>query len=590
MQITKHLMKGALALALSFGAWTPSQGQISVNPTDDQFVSKKYESQHAEWKEGESQFPGRPRDMWQLGVGAGSFLISGDVKSQFGWGASVHVRKSLGYVMSLKAEYMFGQASGLNYQASSQNSYQDIEPFTTQYAGPNTVFYSNYKIPQYHALSLQSVFNLNNIKFHKKSNKWSLNLIIGLGVNMYRTTTNALDANGNAYDFSRVALDANGDPIDLSTLSGRREVRNNIKGLLDDDYETSAQQNSNNIFTFGEDGKKMAVNPFMNVGLSLEYLITPRLSLALEHQGFISVDDYIDAKQKNETGDFTSNIDIPHYTSIRLGFHLGKKDKRIQPLWFVNPLVYPMSDVADLKKKLDDDLFKDDDNDGVPNKIDEEPDTPENAIVDTKGRTMDSDGDEVPDHLDKEPFSPPGYKVDEDGVAAVPKPITPEDVKVVGDNERLVIGDETFDPLGGGGKGMLNDWYLPMIHFDLDKYKLRPESYEQLRHIARVMQAYPDLKVVVHGHTDIRASDEYNDRLSYNRAMTAIDYIVNQYEVDRSRFIAKFNGEASNLIPSAAGEQEHFMNRRVEFYIAEESETEAPKPEGDGGRNRNWKY
>ncbi|WBM76173.1 hypothetical protein [Saprospira grandis] len=376
MQITKHLMKGALALALSFGAWTPSQGQISVNPTDDQFVSKKYESQHAEWKEGESQFPGRPRDMWQLGVGAGSFLISGDVKSQFGWGASVHVRKSLGYVMSLKAEYMFGQASGLNYQASSQNSYQDIEPFTTQYAGPNTLFYANYKIPQYHALSLQSVFNLNNIKFHKKSNKWSLNLIIGLGMNMYRTTTNALDANGNAYDFSRVALDANGDPIDLSTLSGRREVRNNIKGILDDDYETSAQQNSNNIFTFGEDGKKMAVNPFMNVGLSLEYLITPRLSLALEHQGFISVDDYIDAKQKNETGDFTSNIDIPHYTSIRLGFHLGKKDKRIQPLWFVNPLVYPMSDVADLKKKLDDDLFKDDDNDGVPNKIDEEPDTP----------------------------------------------------------------------------------------------------------------------------------------------------------------------------------------------------------------------
>lgn len=592
MNFSIQFLRNILATIVLMCAVQSAEAQIAVNPTEDNFISKKHESQHAEWKEGKNQFPGRPRDMWQIGIGGGSFLISGDVKPQFGWGASVHVRKSFGYVFSLKGEYMFGQARGLNYQASSSPAFPDVPPFTTQYA-QNSVFYANYFIPVHHAASIQAVYNLNNIKFHKKSNKWSLNLITGLGFNMYRTVLNALDANGQPYDFSSVAVDGSGNPLDVTTLSGRRTVRNNIKGVLDDSYESPAQQNNSNIITFGANGKKIALNAFLNVGMSLEYLITPRISLAIEHQGYISVDDFFDGKQKGEQGILTSNIDIPHYTSIRLGFHLGKKDKRIQPLWFINPLIYPMSDIADLKEKLDDDWFKDDDKDGVPNKLDQEPETPEDAMVDTKGRTLDSDKDGVPDHKDKEPFSPPGYKVDEDGIAAVPKPLTQDDVEVLKNpdgTERLVIGSETFQPLCNPANEGVKDWYLPMIHFDLDKYYLRPEAYEQLKHVATVMKAYPNLKVVVYGHTDVRAGNEYNEMLSYNRSMSAIDYLVNQYEIERSRLVIRYNGKTSNLIPSAKAEQDHFINRRVEFYIAGENDKEQDRPSGDGGRGRNWKY
>ena len=157
-------------------------------------------------------------------------------------------------------------------------------------------------------------------------------------------------------------------------------------------------------------------------------------------------------KHRKENGALTSNIDIPHYTSIRLGFHIGKKDKAIQPLWFVNPLIYPMQDVADLEEKLDDDWFKDTDNDGVPDALDEEKDTPPDTEVDSKGRSLDSDGDGTPNSTDKEPFSPPGYPIDKDGVAQVPKPILPADVKVIpsdpetGKQPALVIGEEKFDP------------------------------------------------------------------------------------------------------------------------------------------------
>jgi outer membrane protein OmpA-like peptidoglycan-associated protein len=150
-----------------------------------------------------------------------------------------------------------------------------------------------------------------------------------------------------------------------------------------------------------------------------------------------------------------------------------------------------------------------------------------------------------------------------------------------------------YDPLGAGdgaGTGTLKDWYLPMVHFELDKYYMRPEAYEQLQHVASVMNGYPKLKVVVHGHTDVRSSTEYNDMLSYNRTMTCIDHLVNKYGIDRSRFIVKYNGEAENLIDNANKEKEHFMNRRVEFYIAEDNAQEQNKPAGDGGANRKWKY
>lgn len=586
-----------------------THAQVTANPTDDNLITKKDQARHAEWKEGKSQFPGRPRDWWQLGVGGGSFLISGDVKPSFGWGASVHVRKSIGYVFSLKLEYMFGQASGINYAASNLYAFPNIEPFTITSSdgaintvglyGPSDAYFANYKIEQHHALSLQTVYNLNNIKFHRKNNKWSLNLILGLGANLYQSRMNALDANGLPYNVQMTSL-ANKigtGEFDLTSLNDRDAVLQELRSFLDESYETVAQQNVNNLLTIGEDENRMVVNPFVNVGLSFEYLITSRISIGLEHQSFFSDDDFFDGKSRKENGSRTSNIDIPHYTSIRLGFHIGRKDKAIQPLWFVNPLIYPMQDIADIKEKLDDDWFRDTDNDGVPDALDEEKDTPPDTAVDSKGRSLDSDADGVIDSKDKEPFSPPGYPVDDDGVAQVPKPILPTDVKVIpgdpasGKHPTLIIGEETYDPLGGQPiGGTLKDWYLPMVHFDLDKYYLRPESYAQLQHIASVMKGYPQVKVVVHGHTDVRSSNEYNDMLSFNRSMTCIDYLVNKHGIDRNRFILKYNGEINNLIDNASKEEEHFINRRVEFYVAEDNAQDQSKPAGDGGANRKWKY
>jgi outer membrane protein OmpA-like peptidoglycan-associated protein len=242
---------------------------------------------------------------------------------------------------------------------------------------------------------------------------------------------------------------------------------------------------------------------------------------------------------------------------------------------------------------LDDEWFKDNDKDGVVNKLDQEKETPEGAPVDTKGKALDSDKDGVPDLKDKELHSPPGYKVNEDGIADVPRPLTQKDIQKLknpdGTDKTLVIGNETFTPKQNDGGG-LKDWFLPMVHFDRDKFGLRPEAYSQLQHIATVMKAYPDIKVVAHGHTDIRMSDEYNDMLSYNRAMTAVDYMASQYGISKDRFIVKYNGERSNLISAAGSETDHLQNRRVEFSVAKDGDKSMERPKGDGAANRQWKY
>ena len=175
----------------------------------------------------------------------------------------------------------------------------------------------------------------------------------------------------------------------------------------------------------------------------------------------------------------------------------------------------PMKDLAEVKKKIY--TVKDADGDGVIDELDEEPDTPEGAPVNTKGQHLDSDGDGIKDLDDDEPYTPATYagNVDGKGVGIVPdgpKYLTEDDVKKIGDKEGW--GDHTPPARPVVTQGM-TDWFLPMIHFDLNKYNLKPEAKAQLHHVARVMKKYPSLCVVAVGHTDRLNDNLYNQKLSY---------------------------------------------------------------------------
>jgi outer membrane protein OmpA-like peptidoglycan-associated protein len=127
-----------------------------------------------------------------------------------------------------------------------------------------------------------------------------------------------------------------------------------------------------------------------------------------------------------------------------------------------------------------------------------------------------------------------------------------------------------------------------MVHFDLDKYFIKPEFYGQLHHVATVMKMHPNVKVVAEGYADNRNPDDYNKVLSYNRANETVNYLVSRYGLPRDRFIVQYSGETEALVPDLPDhhsiprnqEMQHYMNRRVEFRVASDTDQEMAKPEG----------
>jgi peptidoglycan-associated lipoprotein len=109
---------------------------------------------------------------------------------------------------------------------------------------------------------------------------------------------------------------------------------------------------------------------------------------------------------------------------------------------------------------------------------------------------------------------------------------------------------------------------LENIYFDLDKWDIKPEAARTLDVLVDLMKKYPRMEVELGAHTDNRASDAYNLRLSNNRAVAAVDYLV-ENGVARRRLRSKGYGERVPLIDckEQCTEADHSINRRVEFII-----------------------
>src|SRR5258705_2780233 len=180
-----------------------SQAEIRAYQ-DSSVIPAKRMPQHTEFINGTYNFPAKPRNQWEIGVKVGTVNISGDVRSRFlNPGFGLHVRKALGYLFSLRLEYMYGMPKGLNWERSLNYGLNTAWTSTGYNAATGTepVFY-NYK-STVQDLSLEGVFTLNNIRFHKAKSGFNLYIFAGPGGAVYDTKVNAL--NGAAkYNFSTI--------------------------------------------------------------------------------------------------------------------------------------------------------------------------------------------------------------------------------------------------------------------------------------------------------------------------------------------------------------------------------------------------
>jgi outer membrane exchange protein TraA len=185
------------------------------------------------------------------------------------------------------------------------------------------------------------------------------------------------------------------------------------------------------------------------------------------------------------------------------------------------------------------------DGDGVLGAADRCPKAP--GSVENHGcPDLDSDGDGTPDRLDLCPTE----AVDVRGRDGCPL------AKVVGN--KITILDQ--------------------VHFATDQDVILPESFETLEEVARIFKEHPEIqRVLIEGHTDVRASDSYNLDLSQRRANSVMKFLVD-HRVDPKRLRVQGYGRRVPIAPNDS-EAGMALNRRVEFTI-ENAEVPNPAPRG----------
>jgi outer membrane protein OmpA-like peptidoglycan-associated protein len=103
------------------------------------------------------------------------------------------------------------------------------------------------------------------------------------------------------------------------------------------------------------------------------------------------------------------------------------------------------------------------------------------------------------------------------------------------------------------------------VNFEFNKATLTKESERILWRAHRAMIANPDVQVVITGHTDNIGGQQFNQKLSLERAQTVRNWLYEKgIKSDRMRTVGKGLNEPVATNDTEEGRAE---NRRIEFYV-----------------------
>ena len=492
MSSKKYNLLLAVFLVLATGALAqnPASGYSVYDST---VITSKRQPQQNEFWNNSYNFPAKPRNMWEVGVSAGAYNVVGDVTGKFPTlGFGVHVRKALGYVFSLRLQYVAGTAKGQSYSASE--NFQKNDPWAKNYSGlivngPTVTttlpgqaaeaIYYNYKTKA-QDLSIQGIITLNNIRFHKNKSAWIVYAGAGVGATAYETKVDALDAGGNSY--KKLFNDVQ---VQTQTYKNRKDIRKALEAGQDGTYESDAQTNGERRPKLGNQTLRFSTT----VLAGIQFKLSKRINIALENRHTFIKDDLLDGQQWQEhpvgSATLTGNWDSYNYASLGLNFNLG--GKAVEPLYWLNPLDYAYGELNNPKHpKFPKPVFDDADGDGVVDQLDREPNTPAGCPVDTHGVTQDTDGDGVPDCKDKQLITPTECQpVDADGVGKCPDPECCKNIVAAKDSlEKSCPTDYPSLSFKGNGTALTND------------------NKAMLASVASKMKANPTCNITINGYPE----------------------------------------------------------------------------------------
>ncbi|HEX2970005.1 MAG TPA: OmpA family protein [Bacteroidales bacterium] len=134
---------------------------------------------------------------------------------------------------------------------------------------------------------------------------------------------------------------------------------------------------------------------------------------------------------------------------------------------------------------------------------------------------------------------------------------------------------------------------LPNILYDFGKYDLRPESMVSLDKLVETLNDNPNVTIELMSHTDSRDTEEYNQKLSQQRAQVVVEYliqkgiapdrltavgygestpkVVDQQTAQEAPFLKAGTVLSEQFINSLPNEEQkeiaHQINRRTEFRV-----------------------
>lgn len=140
--------------------------------------------------------------------------------------------------------------------------------------------------------------------------------------------------------------------------------------------------------------------------------------------------------------------------------------------------------------------------------------------------------------------------------------------KTVAADAGLTITDD-IDVAEPSVEDQLNALFaLEPIEFDSSRATIRNTSEPTLDVAAEIINNNPEagrLRVV--GHTDSDGADASNLRLSQRRAQAVVDYLVGEWEVDKTRLEAEGRGETELKVDPESTPEDKQRNRRIEWEL-----------------------
>lgn len=103
------------------------------------------------------------------------------------------------------------------------------------------------------------------------------------------------------------------------------------------------------------------------------------------------------------------------------------------------------------------------------------------------------------------------------------------------------------------------------LNFDHNSWKIRPDAEKDLIRLVKILNDNPELILEIAAHTDSEGPDDFNLKLSHNRAISVQNYLIAN-KIDPARLNAKGYGEKKPIGDNKT-EEGKAKNRRVEFKL-----------------------